>query len=70
MDAHVSSSTRQRVLALMDENTVVCSPPLCPEIQLHLLRDDAPVWHASQKHLFADAGLRPYWALCWAGVVE
>jgi predicted nicotinamide N-methyase len=67
MDAHVSSSTRQRVLALMDENTVVCSPPLCPEIQLHLLRDDAPVWHASQKHLFDDAGLRPYWALCWAG---
>ncbi len=52
-------------MALIDENTVVQSPPLCPEIRLRLLRDDAPVWHASEKHLFDDTGLRPYWAFCW-----
>jgi predicted nicotinamide N-methyase len=66
MDASVPTATRQRALALLEENTVVRLPPLCPEIQLHLLRDDAPVWHASEKHLFDDAGLRPYWAFCWA----
>jgi predicted nicotinamide N-methyase len=49
----------------MEENTSIRSAPLCPELRLHLLRDDAPVWHASDKHLFDDAGLRPYWAFCW-----
>jgi predicted nicotinamide N-methyase len=67
MDAPISTATRQRALELIDENTEVVSPPLCPEIQLHLLRNDAPVWHATEKHLFDDAGLRPYWAFCWAG---
>jgi predicted nicotinamide N-methyase len=67
MDAFIPTETRQRALALMEENTTVRSPPLCPEIHLHLLRDDAPVWHASEKHLFDDAGLQPYWAFCWAG---
>jgi len=57
--------TRKLALRLMDENTSIRSAPLCPELRLHLLRDDAPVWHASDKHLFDDAGLRPYWAFCW-----
>ena len=58
--------TSEEFSALLEANTVPCSPPLCPEITLRLLRDDAPLWHASDKHLFDDAGLRPYWAFCWA----
>ena len=64
-DSLVPPETRRRALALMQENTAIRSASLCPEIRLHLLRDDAPVWHASEKHLFDDAGLRPYWAFCW-----
>jgi predicted nicotinamide N-methyase len=61
----VPIETRELALRLMEENTSVRTAPLCPELRLHLLRDDAPVWHASEKHLFDDAGLRPYWAFCW-----
>jgi predicted nicotinamide N-methyase len=61
----VPIETRELALRLMEENTSIRSAPLCPELRLHLLRDDAPVWHASEKHLFDDAGLRPYWAFCW-----
>jgi predicted nicotinamide N-methyase len=61
----VPIETRELALRLMEENTSIRSAPLCPELRLHLLRDDAPVWHASDKHLFDDAGLRPYWAFCW-----
>jgi len=64
-DSLVPPETRRRALAIMQENTAIGPAPLCPEIRLHLLRDDAPVWHASEKHLFDDAGLRPYWAFCW-----
>ncbi len=62
----VPLESRQLALRLIEENTSIHSPPLCPEIRLHLLRDDAPVWHATEKHLFDDAGLRPYWAFGWA----
>ena len=65
MDAPVPPETRQRGLTLIEENTEVRTPPLCPGIRLHVLRDDAPVWHASEKHLFDEAGLRPFWAFCW-----
>ncbi len=61
----VPIETRELALRLIEENTSIRSAPLCPELRLHLLRDDAPVWHASDKHLFDDAGLRPYWAFCW-----
>ncbi len=58
--------TNEEFSALLEANTLLRSPPLCPEITLRLLRLDAPLWHASDKHLFDDAGLRPYWAFCWA----
>jgi predicted nicotinamide N-methyase len=61
----VPLQTRELALRLIEENTSIRSALLCPELRLHLLRDDAPVWHASDKHLFDDAGLRPYWAFCW-----
>jgi predicted nicotinamide N-methyase len=50
---------------LTDANTSLQTPPLCPEITLRLIRPDAPIWRASDKHLFADDGLRPYWAFAW-----
>lgn len=58
--------------AYIKDNTFIASPPLCPEIQLHLLKDDAPmketapVWRGG-PHLFDWEGPRPYWAFAWAG---
>ncbi len=57
--------SRRDALDLIEANTSVQSTPLCPEIRLRLIREDASVWHAADKHLFDDAGLRPYWAFCW-----
>jgi len=46
-------------------NTVLQSPPLCPEIELRLLKQDAPLQQASAGRLFDEDGPRPYWAFCW-----
>jgi predicted nicotinamide N-methyase len=52
-------------------NTTVVSPPLCPEIRLHLLKPDAPMKDTAplmngEPLLFAWEGPRPYWAFAWA----
>jgi predicted nicotinamide N-methyase len=52
--------------AIVEANTVPQSPPLCPEIWLRLLRDDAPMRRAAGERLFVDDGPKPYWAFCWA----
>jgi len=46
-------------------NTELQSPPLCAEIQLLLLKQDAPLLQASSGRLFDESGPRPYWAFCW-----
>ena len=64
MDAPIATATRQRALELIDENTEVVSRRFVRESN-YTCFNDAPVWHATEKHLFDDAGLRPYWAFCW-----
>ena len=57
-------------MAFVEANTCVVSPPLCPELRLRLLREDAPlrdaapVWRGN-PHLFDWQGPRPYWAFAW-----
>lgn len=48
-------------------NTRVQSPPLVPEIRLHLASEVVPLWEASETAL-AEMGVPPpYWAFAWAG---
>lgn len=47
-------------------HTTVQTPPLCPEIRLHLADDMIPVWEALEA--MRDAGASPpYWSVAWVG---
>jgi predicted nicotinamide N-methyase len=48
-------------------NTAIATPPLVPEIRLHLATEVTPIWQATEETL-ARAGVPPpYWAFAWAG---
>lgn len=49
------------------ENTRLVSPGLCPEIRLHLITADCPLWQATEADLAALAIDDPYWGFCWGG---
>jgi predicted nicotinamide N-methyase len=48
-------------------NTAVASPPLTPEIRLHLATAVTPLWQATEVTLRAEQLPPPYWAFAWAG---
>jgi len=48
-------------------NTAVESPPLIPEIKLHLASEMVPIWQATEEDLAAMGLPPPYWAFAWAG---
>lgn len=55
-----------RLQTILD-NTVVVSPPLCPELRLRLIAPGCRLWRATE-HDAADAGLPwPFWAFAWPG---
>lgn len=45
----------------------MASPRLCPEIRLHLITPDRPLWRAGQAELDAQGVDDPFWAFCWPG---
>lgn len=48
-------------------HTVLARPPLCPELELHLITDACPLWRADEAEL-ARIGLEaPFWAFAWPG---
>jgi predicted nicotinamide N-methyase len=48
-------------------NTAISTPPLVPELRLHLASEITPIWHATETSL-AQSGLPPpYWAFAWPG---
>jgi predicted nicotinamide N-methyase len=48
-------------------NTVIATPPLIPEIRLHLATEVTPIWQATEETL-ARAGVPPpFWAFAWVG---
>ncbi len=48
-------------------NTKLLTPPLVPEITLHLAEESLPIWRQTEEEL-GEAGLPPpYWAFAWAG---
>jgi len=49
------------------QNTEVLSPPLVPEIKLHLATESVPLWQRTEEEL-GELGLPPpFWAFAWAG---
>ena len=65
-------STRQSGYAsYVKANTFVDTPPLCPELRLRFLKENAPLKYTAplwrgQPHIFDWDGPRPYWAFAWA----
>lgn len=53
--------------ALILDHTVVAAAPLVPELPLHLVTEQSPLWRASEADA-AKLGLPlPYWAFVWPG---
>ena len=48
-------------------NTAINSPPLVPEIRLHLATAVPPIWEATEESLARGAVPPPFWAFAWAG---
>lgn len=48
-------------------NTAIVTPPLLPEIRLHLATEVTPIWRASEESLARGAVPPPFWAFAWAG---
>lgn len=48
-------------------NTKLLSPPLVPEIRLHLAEESLPIWQKTEEELGEINVPPPYWAFAWAG---
>jgi predicted nicotinamide N-methyase len=48
-------------------NTAIATPPLVPEIRLHLATEVTPIWQASEESLSRGGVPPPFWAFAWAG---
>lgn len=62
-----SPTTEPDRVALIRTHTVVASPYLCPELQLHLVTPECALWRATDADLEALRLPAPYWAFGWAG---
>lgn len=57
----------QAPAAFIRDNTELLSPPLVPEVRLHLATEIMPLWRKSEEELEAMGVPPPYWAFAWAG---
>ncbi len=53
--------------AFIRAQTAIATPPLVPEIRLHLATEVTPLWHATEASLAQSQLPPPYWAFAWAG---
>lgn len=61
--SHPALNHEQFILA----STAVQTPPLLPEIQLHLASEITPLWHATGAYLEQNGIDPPFWAFAWVG---
>ncbi len=54
-------------VAFIRANTVLATPPLVPEIRLHLATGVTPLWEATEAVLARQGLPPPYWAFAWPG---
>jgi predicted nicotinamide N-methyase len=55
------------VVRFITENTKLISPPLVPEMVLHLAAESLPIWQKTEDELGEINLPPPYWAFAWAG---
>jgi predicted nicotinamide N-methyase len=48
-------------------NTRLMTPPLVPEVQLHLAHEALPLWEKTEEELQQIGLPVPFWAFAWAG---
>ncbi len=48
-------------------NTSVMTPPLVPEVMLHLAHEAVPLWQKTEEELGQMGLPPPFWAFAWAG---
>ena len=48
-------------------HTQLVTPPLCPEIQMHLITPDCPLWRGDESAAAAAGIPWPFWGFAWAG---
>ncbi len=53
--------------AFIRGNTALLSPPLVPEIRLHLAEELLPIWRRTEEELGEMNVPPPFWAFAWAG---
>jgi predicted nicotinamide N-methyase len=53
--------------AFIAANTRLLSPPLVPEVVLHLAEESVPIWQKTEEELGEMNVPPPYWAFAWAG---
>ncbi|HEY7991046.1 MAG TPA: 50S ribosomal protein L11 methyltransferase [Stellaceae bacterium] len=53
--------------AFIRANTETASPPLVPEIRLHLASEVTPLWQMTERELDRHNLPPPYWAFAWPG---
>jgi predicted nicotinamide N-methyase len=58
---------RRSARAFIEANTRLLSPPLVPEIVLHLAEESLPIWQKTEEELGEMNVPPPYWAFAWAG---
>ena len=63
----MSSKTIADPAAFIRANTKILSPPLIPEIRLHLAEELLAIWTKTEEELGASGLPPPYWAFAWAG---
>ena len=54
-------------MGFVRRSTTVATPPLVPEIRLHLATEVTPLWQATEVTLERTALPPPFWAFAWAG---
>ena len=68
-DCRASPSGRENLkwCQFFATNTRFLSPPLTPEIKLHLAEESLPIWQKTEEELGQVNIPPPYWAFAWAG---
>jgi len=63
----VAPSTPEQRRRFIESQTTLATPPLTPEIKLHLATEITPIWEATEATLEANNLPPPYWAFAWPG---
>jgi predicted nicotinamide N-methyase len=60
-------TTPEERRSFIQAQTTIATPPLIPEIKLHLATEITPIWQATEATLEANDLPPPYWAFAWPG---